>query len=107
MTLSPCAEPETPLPDLMPVSCDTPSQKSAARLSSKLKVDYKELTFHQLIGKGSFKAVYRGRWNNTSVAIICMRKGGMVTEARVLQRMSNHPNLVQFYRWTTDQHSNE
>lgn len=61
----------------------TSSSTSNARLQSKLRVDYKELTFHQLIGKGSFKAVYRGRWNNTSVAILCMRKGGMVTEARV------------------------
>lgn len=57
-----------------------------------------ELYFHEMIGKGSFKTVYRGRWNNTNVAIVSMRRGGMVTEARVLQRMSNHPNLVQFYR---------
>ena len=61
----------------------------------RLRIDYAELTFHQLIGKGMFKAVYRGRWNNTSVAIVSMRRGGAVTEARLLQRMSNHPNLVQ------------
>ena len=76
-------------------------------LQSKFQVPHRELTFHQLIGKGTYKAVYRGRWNNTSVAIVCMRKGGMVPEARVLQRMSNHPNLVQLYRWTTDSMGNE
>mmetsp|Transcript_15140 Transcript_15140/g.32841 ORF Transcript_15140/g.32841 Transcript_15140/m.32841 type:complete len:833 (-) Transcript_15140:517-3015(-) len=80
---------------------------SAAALQAKLHVDFRDLTFHELIGKGSFKTVYRGRWNNTNVAIVSMRKGGMVTEARVLQRMSNHPNLVQFYRWTTDNKGNE
>ncbi len=67
-------------------------------MQSKLHIDYGDLTFHELIGKGALKAVYRGRWNDTNVAIIGMRKGGMVTGARVLQRLSNHPNLVQFYR---------
>jgi hypothetical protein len=42
--------------------------------------------------------VYRGRWANTNVAIVCMRKGGSVTEARMMQELSGHPNLVQFYR---------
>lgn len=52
----------------------------------------------QVIGKGTFKTVYRGRWTNTSVAVVSMRNGGLVTEAEVLQRLSIHPNLVQFYR---------
>lgn len=88
---------DKPLESVSTSSC--PSSASGAALQQKLRVDYKDLTFHELIGKGSFKTVYRGRWNNTNVAIICMRKGGMVTEARVLQRLSNHPNLVQFYRY--------
>lgn len=74
------------------------SSSEDAVLQAKLRVDFADLTFNEMIGKGSFKTVYRGRWNNTAVAIVCMRKGGMVTEARVLQRLSNHPNLVQFYR---------
>jgi len=41
---------------------------------------------------------YRGRWNSTMVAIVCMRRGGVVADARWLQLLSNHPNLVQFYR---------
>eukprot|EP00775_Hariotina_reticulata_P013512 gene13512-13637_t len=60
-----------------------------------------------MIGKGSFKTVYRGRWRNTSVAIVRMRKGGMVTEARLMQQLSSHPNLVQFYRWSEDSQGNE
>lgn len=44
------------------------------------------------------QAVYRGRWNQTNVAIVRMRKGGTVTEARMMQELSGHPNLVQFYR---------
>lgn len=44
------------------------------------------------------QTVYRGRWNQTNVAIVRMRKGGTVTEARMMQELSGHPNLVQFYR---------
>mgnify|MGYP001807244745 CR=1 FL=1 len=42
--------------------------------------------------------VYRGKWNNTNVAIVAMRKGGLVTEARLMQQLGSHPNLCQFYR---------
>lgn len=52
----------------------------------------------ELIGRGSFKTVYRGRWANTAVAIVGMRKGGLVNEARILHRLSNHPNVIQFFR---------
>ncbi|GIL49207.1 hypothetical protein Vafri_5351 [Volvox africanus] len=83
----------------------TPSESTA--LQSKLKVPYTDLTFHALIGKGSFKQVYRGKWNNTNVAIVAMRRGGLVTEARLMQRLGAHPNLVQFYRWSTDHRGNE
>jgi hypothetical protein len=68
-------------------------------LSLKLQVDFSELEFFEQIGKGSFKTVFRGRWGSTKVAIVRMRKGGVVTDARVMQRLSTHPNLVQFYRW--------
>jgi serine/threonine protein kinase len=36
-----------------------------------------------------------------------MKKGGMATEARIMQRLGTHPNLVQFYRWARDHHGNE
>jgi serine/threonine protein kinase len=36
-----------------------------------------------------------------------MRRGGLVTEARLMQRLSTHPNLVQFYRWSADDDGNE
>ena len=62
-------------------------------------VPFEELVFHEMIGRGSFKTVFRGRWGNVKVAIVRMSKGGMVTEARLMQRLSTHPNLVQFYRW--------
>ena len=61
----------------------------------------------QVIGKGSFKTVYRGAWNNTHVAVVAMRRGGLVAEARLLQRLSTHPNLVQLYRWSADESGNE
>ena len=44
------------------------------------------------------QTVHRGRGANTNVAIVRMRKGGTVTEARMMQEMIGHPNLVQFYR---------
>lgn len=80
---------------------DAFASSDAYLLESKLRIAFQDLYFHEMIGKGSFKTVYRGRWNNTNVAIVSMRRGGMVTEARVLQRMSSHPNLVQFYRQET------
>ena len=71
---------------------------STRQLSSRLEIDFNELTFYETVGQGSCKTVYRGRWGNTNVAIVRMHKGGMIMEARVMQKMSTHPNLVQFYR---------
>lgn len=64
----------------------------------KLRIPFKDLSFHELIGKGTFKAVYRGRWHSTHVAIVSMLRGGIVKEARIQQLIGNHPNIVQFYR---------
>ena len=47
------------------------------------------------------------RWNGTTVAIVKMRQGGMVTEAQIMQRLGTHPNLVQFYRWARDARGSE
>ncbi len=38
---------------------------------------------------------------------IWSRRGGLVTEARLMQQLGAHPNLVQFYRWATDGRGNE
>lgn len=67
-------------------------------LDDRYYIPFSELVFHQMIGQGSFKSVFRGRWRNTNVAIVRMRKGGLLTEARLMQQLSTHPNLVQFYR---------
>lgn len=31
----------------------------------------------------------------------------MVAEAQIMQKLVNHPNLVQFYRWSRDTHGTE
>eukprot|EP00873_Tetraselmis_striata_P021629 jgi/Tetstr1/441893/TSEL_030102.t1 len=77
------------------------------RLISRLKVDFNTLKIEKEIGRGSCKTVYLGRWGSTAVAITRMQKGGMATEARIMQRLGTHPNLVQFYRWSRDHHGNE
>lgn len=85
-----------------------PTRASSQRsLRPRYRVAFEELTFHETIGKGSYKTVYRGRWANAAVAIVRMRRGGSVTEARMMQELSGHPNLVQFYRWAADARGNE
>lgn len=76
----------------------TASQPLETKGWCDLQVPFEDITFHQLIGKGSFKQVYRGRWKSVNVAIVGMRRGGLVVEARLLQRLGSHPNLLQFYR---------
>ncbi|KAI8474302.1 MAG: tyrosine kinase-domain-containing protein [Monoraphidium minutum] len=71
-----------------------PRASSQRSLKPKYKVAFEELVFHETIGKGSYKTVYRGRWANTNVAIVRMRRGGSVTEARMMQQLSGHPNLM-------------
>ncbi|KAG2489359.1 hypothetical protein HYH03_012189 [Edaphochlamys debaryana] len=99
-TPAPAAQPEVSQPEASGTQA-SPSPGGQPKLLDRLQVPFSELTFHALIGRGTFKQVYRGTWNNTQVAIVAMRRGGMVTEARVLQQLGSHPNLVQFYRWST------
>ncbi|KXZ54011.1 hypothetical protein GPECTOR_5g122 [Gonium pectorale] len=79
----------------------------ANELDPKIRIPFREITLHKVIGKGTFKTVYRGSWNSTAVAVVAMRRGGLVAEARLLQRLSTHPNLVQLYRWSADEAGNE
>ncbi|KAG2484865.1 hypothetical protein HYH03_016351 [Edaphochlamys debaryana] len=76
-------------------------------LDPRIRIPFAEISLFKVIGKGTFKTVYRGSWNNTHVAVVSMRRGGLVAEARLLQRLSTHPNLVQLYRWSTDDAGNE
>mmetsp|Transcript_39811 Transcript_39811/g.112956 ORF Transcript_39811/g.112956 Transcript_39811/m.112956 type:complete len:904 (+) Transcript_39811:561-3272(+) len=78
-----------------------------AAIMGQLKVDFQALKIEEEIGSGNFKIVYRGRWNGTAVAIVKMQAGGMVTEARIMQKLGTHPNLVQFYRWARDTRGSE
>jgi hypothetical protein len=78
-------------------------QQLQQHLQNRSYVPFSELVFHQVVGRGSFKCVYRGSWHNTIVAIVRMHPGGLVTEARLMQHLSTHPNLVQFYRWDLQQ----
>ncbi|WIA33379.1 hypothetical protein OEZ86_006515 [Tetradesmus obliquus] len=82
-------------------------QQQQQHLRSRSFVPFSELVFHQIIGRGSFKCVWRGSWHNTAVAIVAMHGGGLVTEARLMQQLGTHPNLVQFYRWSQDTQGNE
>jgi len=36
-----------------------------------------------------------------------MRKGGVLMEARLMEKLSSNPNLVTYYRWTVDHKGNE
>ena len=58
------------------------SPSTHLELNRRLEISLSDLTFSELIGKGAFKSVYRGRWCGTMVAIMCLRKGGMLVEAR-------------------------
>ncbi|KAG2453066.1 hypothetical protein HYH02_002399 [Chlamydomonas schloesseri] len=82
-------------------------RRQGDELDPRIRISFHEITFYKVIGKGSFKTVYRGAWNNTHVAVVAMRRGGLVAEARLLQRLSTHPNLVQLYRWSADESGNE
>lgn len=44
------------------------------------------------------QTVYRGRWRGAAVAIVRMRKGGAMAEARLMAELRAHPNLVRFHR---------
>eukprot|EP00798_Chlamydomonas_sp_ICE-L_P017508 gene17508-23820_t len=66
-------------------------------LRNKLRLDFAELEFCELIHRGARKDVYRGSWAETRVAIICDRDQGVAHKASILQDMENHPNILQFY----------
>eukprot|EP01119_Soliformovum_irregulare_P023677 TRINITY_DN831_c0_g1_i1.p1 TRINITY_DN831_c0_g1~~TRINITY_DN831_c0_g1_i1.p1 ORF type:complete len:962 (-),score=191.64 TRINITY_DN831_c0_g1_i1:10-2895(-) len=68
-------------------------------------IEYKELTFHEQIGRGGFGNVYRGEWRKIEVAIKQLIPGTMneqmlkdfEAEIQVMSNLRTHPNVVQFY----------
>lgn len=63
---------------------------------------FKRLEILEQIGSGSFKNVYRGKWGARQVAVACMQEGGILLEARLLEHIPRHPNLLTIYWWATD-----
>lgn len=76
----------------------TANAEKGDKLPSKKRLEFDTLDFIEKIGTGSFKTVYRGRWSSNNVAIARMRKGGVLMEARLMEKLSSHPNLVTYYR---------
>ncbi|MEW5314799.1 MAG: hypothetical protein WDW38_006268 [Sanguina aurantia] len=100
--------PPQPLNADVPAVLNPPERRSSRAVQpqqdNKLHIALSNLQFHELIGSSPNKALYRGSWNHTSVGISVFRFSGVVANAQTLQRLSSHPNLVQFYRWTTAEH---
>lgn len=94
--------PPQPLNTDVPAVLNTPERRSSRAVQpqqdNKLHIALSDLQFHELIGSSPNKARYRGSWNHTSVGILVFRFSGVVANAQTLQRLSSHPNLVQFYR---------
>lgn len=86
----------------VPAVLNTPERRSSRsaqpQQDNKLHIALSNLQFHELISSSPNKALYRGSWNHTSVGILVFRFSGVVANAQTLQRLSSHPNLVQFYR---------
>ncbi|KAL6761787.1 kinase-like domain-containing protein [Haematococcus lacustris] len=77
------------------------------QLDERQHISFSDLQLHELLAQGRHREVYRGYWFNTEVAVICMKGGGKIREARLLQRQCKHPNLQMFYGWSQDDNGNE
>eukprot|EP00803_Ostreobium_quekettii_P004159 evm.model.scf_1037.5 EVM.evm.TU.scf_1037.5 scf_1037:22658-32305(+) len=91
-------------------SVKPPSVAKAEHKQKMPKANYINLDMldrMEVIGSGSFKTVFRGKWGSNDVAIARMRQGGVLPEARLMEKLETHPNLVTFYRWAQDQKGNE
>ncbi|KAL5240977.1 hypothetical protein ACI65C_008387 [Semiaphis heraclei] len=64
------------------------------------EIDYDEIEKLEIVGKGSFGVVYRGRWRNNYVAVKHIdteaERKAFTVEVRQLSRV-NHPNIVKLY----------
>ncbi|KAG8039543.1 hypothetical protein G9C98_008186 [Cotesia typhae] len=64
------------------------------------EIDYNEIETEEVVGKGSFGVVWKGKWRGRYVAIKHINTEGekraFAVEVRQLSRVS-HPNIVQLY----------
>ncbi|XP_064627957.1 mitogen-activated protein kinase kinase kinase 7-like [Lineus longissimus] len=70
------------------------------------EIDFKELQFIEVVGRGAFGVVSRARWRNKEVAVKLIEteneKKAFITELKQLSRV-NHPNIVRLYGACTTQ----
>lgn len=62
-------------------------------------VEWETLTILNKLGSGTEKRAYKGRWADHEVAVVHNKKGGICVEGSLLQTITDHPNLVHFWRW--------
>ncbi|XP_033208032.1 mitogen-activated protein kinase kinase kinase 7-like [Belonocnema kinseyi] len=64
------------------------------------EIDYKEIDREEIVGKGSFGVVWKGRWRGQYVAVKLIssecEKKAFTVEVRQLSRVA-HPNIVKLY----------
>ncbi|ELU03623.1 hypothetical protein CAPTEDRAFT_17809 [Capitella teleta] len=70
------------------------------------EIDYHELQFFEVVGRGAFGVVSRARWKEINVAVKLIEteseKKAFITELKQLSRV-NHPNIVKLYGACTKQ----
>ncbi|KAJ9524658.1 hypothetical protein QJQ45_024263 [Haematococcus lacustris] len=89
------------------VAAGTGWESTFDQLDERQHISFSDLQLHELLAQGRHREVYRGYWFNTEVAVICMKGGGKIREARLLQRQCKHPNLQMFYGWSQDDNGSE
>ncbi|XP_067674422.1 mitogen-activated protein kinase kinase kinase 7-like isoform X1 [Haliotis asinina] len=64
------------------------------------EIEFHELTFHEIVGKGAFGVVSRANFRGTDVAVKIIEteseRKAFITELKQLSRVS-HPNIVKLY----------
>ncbi|KAF0458585.1 kinase-like protein [Gigaspora margarita] len=82
------------------------AQKLEDALKNLVLHNYNEFTAFDKIGEGYFGTVYKSKWKDRSVALKCLKfdtKPGekelqqFVRELQLLQKISRHPNIIEFY----------
>ncbi|CAC5386610.1 MAP3K7 [Mytilus coruscus] len=64
------------------------------------EIDFQELQFYEVVGKGAFGVVSRAKWRSKDVAVKLIEteseRKAFMTELKQLSRV-NHPNIVKLY----------